>query len=69
MINEVIETISANPSNFVLLLMILFVVAALVLGIPAVLSRDIKRVVIVIICTVFATVGPILSCFKAFLIR
>lgn len=53
----VISQISENPSNYGLFLIIIFVVAALVFGIPAVLSRNINRVILVVFCTLIATLG------------
>jgi len=59
-INEVFDTVSntANTSGEPgLILIALFMIFALALGIPAVVKKSIKGVILAIFCTTFATLG------------
>ncbi|QOY37721.1 hypothetical protein AWH56_009110 [Anaerobacillus isosaccharinicus] len=63
MLKESLEVVSDNPNILGILLIALFLVTALIFGIPAILSRSLSKVILVLSFTIFATIGTYLFMF------
>ena len=62
MLKEAIEIVSVT-NNAKLILIVIFVIAALVLGMPAILKRSLKGILLALFCSIFAALGTYILLF------